>query len=40
MYTDHTTKNMHDANKMINDFYSLYFEGCAQFRGARRYEIK
>lgn len=37
---DHTTKNMGDANKLINDFFSLYFEGCTQFRGARHYEKK
>ena len=39
-HCDHTTKNMADANKLINDFYSLYFEGSTQFRGARHYERK
>lgn len=35
---EHTTKNMNDANKLIDNFYSLYFEGSTQFRGARHYE--
>jgi len=34
---EHTTENMNDANKLINDFYSLYFEGTTQYRGARHY---
>lgn len=37
---NHTTKNMIDANKFIDDFYSLYFEDFTQFRGARHYEKK
>ena len=30
--------NMKEANQIINDFYSLYFEGQVKFRGARRFE--
>lgn len=33
----HTTKDMETANKLINDFYRLYFEGYTKFRGARHY---
>lgn len=34
---ENTTKDMDKAQKLINDFRSLYFEGKIRFRGARRY---
>lgn len=34
----HTTKNMEEANRIIHDFYNLYFKGQTKFRGARHYE--
>jgi len=37
---EHTTKNMDEANRLIDDFYSLYFEGSIKFRGARHYKKK
>ena len=35
---DNTTKNMAEANELIQNFYDLYFRGKANFRGARHYE--
>lgn len=35
---ENTTKNMAEANKLIQDFYDLYFKGEVNFRGARHYE--
>ena len=32
---NHTTKDMKTANKLIQDFYNLYFKGKVDFRGAR-----
>lgn len=37
---EHTTKDMREANKLINSFYNLYFKGEIKFRGARHYERK
>ena len=34
---ENTTKNMEEANKLIQDFYDLYFCGKINFRGARHY---
>ena len=34
----HTTKNMEEADQLIQSFYNLYFKGEAKFRGARHYE--
>jgi len=39
-YFMHTTKDMDKANKLIKDFYDLYFKGKISFRGARHYEKK
>ncbi len=36
----HTTKDMEGANRLIEDFYNLYFKGETKFRGARHYEKK
>ncbi len=36
----HTTKNMDEANKLIQSFSDLYFKGKTNFRGARHYEKK
>jgi len=36
----HTTKNMEEADRLINDFYELYFKGKTNFRGSRHYEKK
>jgi radical SAM superfamily enzyme YgiQ (UPF0313 family) len=36
----HTTKDMNMANKLINDFYNLYFRNKILFRGSRHYENK
>jgi len=33
-----TTRDMNAANKLIKDFYDLYFEGKIEFAGARHYE--
>lgn len=35
---EHTTQNMEEADSLISQFYSLYFEGNYKFRGARHYE--
>jgi len=37
-YYIHTTKNMEEANNLIQSFHALYFEGQTKFRGARHYE--
>lgn len=37
---NHTTKNMEEANNLINNFYNLYFKGETKFRGARHYDKK
>ena len=36
----HTTKNMEEANNLIDSFYNIYFKGETKFRGARHYEKK
>ena len=36
----HTTKDMASAEKLIQDFYSVYFEGKTAFSGPRHYEKK
>ena len=36
-YYMHTNKDMDSANKLIRDFYDLYFRGKTSFRGARHY---
>ena len=36
----HTTKDMAEANRLIKNFYNLYFKGEINFRGARHYEKK
>lgn len=36
----HTTKDMNAANRLIKDFYDLYFRGKVTFRGARHYVKK
>jgi len=36
----HASKNMDEANKLINSFSDLYFKGEINFRGARHYEKK
>lgn len=36
-YYIHTTKDMDSANKLINNFYNLYFKGYTKFRGARHF---
>ena len=36
----HTTKDMEEGNRLIKDFYNLYFKGGTNFRGARHYEKK
>jgi len=36
----HTTKDMDSANRLIKDFYDLYFKGKINFRGARHYTKK
>lgn len=33
----HTTKDMDSANRLIKDFYDLYFKGKTTFRGSRHY---
>ena len=35
-----TTKDMIEADKLIKDFYNLYFKGKANFKGARHYAKK
>jgi anaerobic magnesium-protoporphyrin IX monomethyl ester cyclase len=37
-YYEHTSKDTDAANKLIDDFYRLYFKGETQFRGARHYK--
>jgi len=37
-YYEHTSKDMTAANKLIDDFYRLYFKGETSFRGARHYK--
>ncbi|MCX6690575.1 MAG: radical SAM protein [Methanoregula sp.] len=39
-YYEHTAKDMDAANKLIDDFYRLYFEGETRFRGARHYKTE
>ncbi len=34
---EHTTKDIEAADRLINDFYNLYFKGYTKFRGARHY---
>lgn len=36
----HTTKNIEEANGLIQSFYDLYFKGETKFRGARHYVKK
>ena len=36
----HTTKDMEEGNRLIKDFYNLYFKRETNFRGARHYEKK
>ena len=36
----HTTKDIDSANRLIRDFYDLYFKGRTTFRGARHYANK
>lgn len=37
-YYEHTSKDMAAAEKLIDDFYRLYFKGETSFRGARHYK--
>lgn len=37
---EHTDMSLEKANKMISDFYNLYFKGFVKFRGARHFERK
>lgn len=39
-YFIHTTKDMVKANRLIKDFYDLYFKSKTHFRGARHYNKK
>ena len=39
-YFMHTTKNMSSANRLIKNFYDLYFNNKINFRGARHYAKK
>ena len=35
---EHTTKDMNSVNRLIKDFYNLYFRRKTTFRGARHYD--
>jgi radical SAM superfamily enzyme YgiQ (UPF0313 family) len=37
---EHTTKDMEEARRLIEQFYNLYFKGECKFRGARSYAKK